>query len=376
MFQVIKVSKSEFLSEGLQQDFIQLIAKHTGLHIIGRDGAALKEKIFLRMKYLHLNLPVTYYQLLADSHPDSNEEWQNLVNLLTNSETYFFRDKEQIRLLRNRILPEIIKRKQNSKTIRICSAGCSSGEEPYSLAILLKELIPDIERWNLMILGIDINGEALEKAKTGIYSPWSFRMVDPQIKQRYFRLINNQYHIDSEIKQLVKFQNLNLLQESLTQHKSELQDIDLILCRNVFIYFDKAAIAKVLDKFYHALQPEGYLITGHAELFGQDLSQFQTKVFPESLVYQRQADNLVDAPLVSLPQENYPSLQYLLFEQNNFPIEINLENPNIRMQQTALNLLKQLAAITKTQKMGQMNDAELILQLEIEFVEFDEKTQL
>lgn len=297
------MSKIESLSEQLRHAFIRLIAKRTGLEIRERDKATLSEKIFLRMKYINLYLPEVYYQFLESLSPESHEEWQNLVMLLTNSESYFFRDRELFTLLQTHLLPELIQRNQNNKTLRICSAGCSSGEEPYSLAILLKELIPDLERWNLIILGIDINQEAIQKAKAGIYTPWSFRRVDAEIKQRYFQQINNQYHIDSSIKKMVKFQTLNLVKDSFTQLNSELRDMNLILCRNVFIYFESSAIAKVLEKFYYTLQTSGYLITGHAELYSQNLSQFQTQVFPESIVYQRQADNLVDPTLLSLSSE-------------------------------------------------------------------------
>lgn len=358
------MSNQQSLSEGLRQAFIRLITKHTGIEIRERDKTALSEKIFLRMKAIKLDIPEIYYQLLNSSTLESNQEWQNLVILLTNIETYFFRDQEQFLLLRNHILPELIERKQNSKTIRICSAGCSSGEEPYSLAILLKELLPDLEQWNLMILGIDINQEALQKAKKGIYRPWSFRRVDREIVQRYFRLTNNHYHLTASIKQMVKFQSLNLVKELFASPDSELRQLDLIVCRNVFIYFESSAIARVLNKFYNALQPLGYLITGHTELYGQNLSQFQTKVFPESVVYQR-TDNGINTPIVSLPCEpNSISLENFSWELNNGDIVSDLEKNNVKMHQAALNLLKQLPPETKMPKLGNLTVSELISQLE------------
>jgi chemotaxis protein methyltransferase CheR len=368
------VSNPPSLSEGLKQAFIRLIAKHTGLEIRERDKAALSEKIFLRMKALKLDIPEAYYQLLTTLSPESHQEWRNLVILLTNIESFFFRDKDQFALLRDRILPELIQRKQNHKTIRICSAGCSSGEEPYSLAILLKELVPDLEQWNLTILGIDINQEALEKAKAGIYRPWSFRRVDTGIVQRYFSLKNNSYHLNPAIKQMVKFQTLNLVKEPFSNNNFNLQELDLIICRNVFIYFEPSAIEKVLDKFYNALQPLGYLITGHAELYGQDLSQFQTKVFPESVVYQRTADHVVDMPRVSLPSEpNHITIENLSWELNNGDLVNALEKSHIKMQQTALNLLKQLHPETKIPRLGNLTAAELISQLEIALKTIDQE---
>jgi len=359
------VSNTDYLSVGIKQAFIRLITKHTGLEIRERDQVTLSEKIFLRMKALQLSFPEDYYQLLESPTFDSHQEWQKLVVLITNLESYFFRDKEQLNMLRNHLLPELINRKKNNKTIRLCSAGCSTGEEPYSLAILLKELLPDLEEWNLLILGIDINQEALQKAKEGIYRPWSFRNTSAAIKQRYFQVINNQYHLAPQIKQMLTFQSLNLVKEPFPQPNSELRDFDLILCRNVFIYFEASAIAKVLDKFYHALQPLGYLITGHAELYGQKLSQFQTKVFPESLVYQRQVDNLVDAPLLYLPREqNNHSEEYSSLEVNDITLESALEDNNFKMQHAAINLLKQLPPDTKLPKLGNLTAAELIQQVE------------
>jgi len=310
------------LNEWLKQAFIQLIARHTGLVIREQDQAALSEKIFLRMKALELDFPETYYQLLDAPTFESHQEWQKLVLHLTNLESYFFRDKGQFILLRNCILPELINRKQDSKILRIYSAGCSTGEEPYSLAILLKELIPDLEQWELLILGTDINQEALEKAQTGIYSPWSFRSVKEDIKQKYFRSIQKQYQIDPQIRKMVKFQTLNLVKDPFPQLDSDLSELDLIICRNVFIYFEEAAIAKVIDKYYQTLQPLGYLITGHAELYGQNLNQFQTKIFPESLVYQRPVDNLVNEPPASLTTEQgLPSSN----EDNFLPSDLKID---------------------------------------------------
>ncbi|MBF1988793.1 CheR family methyltransferase [Fischerella thermalis] len=279
------MSEAEILSVELTEAFIRLITKHTGLKIRERERESLIQKIFSRMKALKILYPEIYYKVLASSSIYSYVEWQKFIAILTNTESYFFRDKEQFNLLRNHIIPEIIKRKYYSKNIRICSAGCSTGEEPYSLAIVLKELIPNLEEWNLMILGLDINKEALKKAKQGIYTAWSLRSLDRKTIQKYFLKFNNKYYLDEQIKQIVKFQYTNLVTDLFIHPYSDFQDIDLILCRNVFIYFESTVIAKIVDKFYDTLQPLGYLITGHTELCGQKLSKFQTKLFPESLVY-------------------------------------------------------------------------------------------
>lgn len=366
------MSKKESLSVELRQAFIRLIANYTGLVIRERDQVALSEKIFLRMKALQIYSPKTYYQLLQNNTKNSRQEWQQLVSILTNLESYFFRDKEQIKLLKKRILPELIQRHQHDKTIRICSAGCSTGQEPYSLAILLKELIRDVEQWHLMIVGIDINQEALKKAEIGIYRPWSFRGLDAETKQRYFQMIENQYHLDPQIKQMVTFKTVNLVNDSFPNSNSELRDFDLIICRNVFIYFGFSAISKVLDKFYHSLQPSGYLLTGHTELCNQNVSKFKAKLFPESLAYQRYTADTVDLPLSALTsREDYTSF-------DNFSLELshnNLGKLNVTMQQAAINLLKQLPPDTKIPKLGNLSASELITKLKTALEEIDKETK-
>ncbi len=299
------MSNTESLSVELKQAFLRLIAQQTGLVIKEADQDNLIETILVRIKFLKFGSPESYYQLLKSPTIESNQEWQKLVILLTNTETYFWRDKGQFNTLKEYIIPKIIQQQNNYKTIRICSAGCSTGEEPYSLAILIHTILPDLENWKVKILGIDINKYALETAKKGIYSSWSFRNINPDIKRDYFRVINNSYHIDNRIKKMVTFQMVNLVNDSFNKQNNDLKYLDLLICRNVFIYFDYSAKAKVLDKFYDTLKPLGYLITGHAELYGHNLSKFETKVFPESLVYQRRANNLIlkTPPLVSLTSE-------------------------------------------------------------------------
>jgi len=359
------VSKPTELTPKLKQSFIRLIAQHTGLVIRERDQANLQDKLFARMKAIKLTFPEDYYLLLNCPTPEAEKEWKNLVVLLTNLESYFFRDKEQCKLLKTKILPELIQRHQADKTLRLCSAGCSTGEEPYSLAIMLNELIPDIETWDLRIFGIDINQEALDRAKQGIYRAWSLRSIDPKIKQNYFRAIDNHYHITPQIKSLVQWQQINLIKDPLPNPHLDLQEFDLIICRNVFIYFQSAAIAHVLDKFYHALQSLGYLITGHSELYGQVLQQFQTNVFPESLVYKRQTESLVYTPVGDVPSPlTWETDDDYTLTFNPETLEHDLEKNTIKMQHVALNLLKQLPPDTPLPKLGNLTPSELIQQLQ------------
>lgn len=294
------------MNEALIDRFIQLISRNTGLYIREEDKKTLSKKLSQRIKILKISNPEDYYLFLENYNEIKNypgkprnwttaQEWKELVCLITTGESYFFRDQGQFHLLRTKILPEIITNKQNKaestgnhqKYLRIWSAGCSTGEEPYSLAILLKELIPDLYNWKILVLGTDINYKSIEKAKQGTYNPWSFRLVDPHLQIDYFQQQQSDWQIDKQISQMVKLQPGNLLLDEFPDYHTEMHDMDLILCRNVFVYFEHQAIAKVVKKFYDTLVPGGYLMTAHTELYSQDMGEFQVKILPESIIYQR-----------------------------------------------------------------------------------------
>ncbi len=275
------------INEVLLNSFISLVNTKTGLVIRPQDRDLFKQKIVLRMQSLKQLSADDYYLLLSTKTEDSNKEWSRLTSLLTNNESYFFRDKDQFALLRKEIFPELIERKRYQKKIRICSLGCSTGQEIYSLTILLKEIIPNFQSWNLLILGVDIDKLALKEAEKGIYGAWSFRGTEDRIKQEYFQKIKDQYHLKSDIKNMVRFQQVNLINDLFPLPDFALREMDLIMCRNVFIYFNSDSIKKVISKVYNTLQPLGYFITGHTELSEQKLDKFKTLVFPQSIVYQR-----------------------------------------------------------------------------------------
>lgn len=341
------------MNHALLQHFIQLIAIHTGLHIREQDRQTLVKKIYARMKLLNISLPEDYYQLLnasnsqSSSHEEtaSDREWKELALQLTIGESYFFRDRGQIQLLRNTILPKLIEQKRQASTannteklsLRIWSAGCSTGEEVYSLAILVKELIPDLHNWQILLLGTDLNLESINKAKRGIYESWSFRMVDPEIKKKYFNQRQQSWEIKQQIRSLVKFQQNNLIKDPFPNSAADIRDMDIIICRNVFIYFDSKSISIVLDKFYNTLKTTGYLITGHAELHGQNLGKLKTKVFPESVVYQRHEDVQVAKPVkqiqllpVVIDTPKQPSSKYTeIFAKNYLTQPVPVKSPVI-----------------------------------------------
>ncbi|MEJ2618700.1 MAG: CheR family methyltransferase [Candidatus Thiodiazotropha sp.] len=217
-----------------------------------------------------------------------------------NNETYFFRDHGQFDLLRLRLLPELIERRRNTRTLRLWSAGCSSGEEAYSLAMLLEMLLPRRDGWEILILGSDIDERALAKARRGHYGQWSFRMAPPELKLHHFRHNGNDWVLNERIRSMVSFRANDLIGDSFAD--AQLQEMDLILCRNVFIYFGATTVAAVADKLAAALNEGGYLMTGHTELMGHRLPNLHSRLFAEGVVYQRGTPTSAPTPVIAIPQ--------------------------------------------------------------------------
>jgi chemotaxis protein methyltransferase CheR len=294
----------------LREQFIQLIADRTGLRIRSQDWATLNRSILERVKALHLKSPQPYYDLLSQNAihcrggHNSEAEWDVLTNFITTGESYFWRDRGQLKVLSEHILPELIQAKRARATqgdhlqLRLWSAGCSTGEEPYTLAMMVQDLIPDLPQWNVLILGTDLNPEVIHKAKQGIYRQWSFRQTPVDFRQQHFQNISGTWQVNNTIRQTVTFRCGNLLQDNFPSAFG-IHSMDLILCRNVFIYFHAESITAVLQKFYKTLNPSGYLMCGHAELQAQDLSAFQLFSFPEAIVYQRPTGSVQQPIIVS-----------------------------------------------------------------------------
>lgn len=223
------------------------------------------------------------------SQPDiKEEELKVLANFLTIGETYFFREKIALDLLQNKIIAEILEqRKGLNQHIRIWSAGCSSGEEPYTIAILLKESIPDIQNWNISILATDISSEALKKAKSGTYTAWSFRETSEVIKRKYFTENGRNFTINDEIKKMVHFSQLNLSCDSFPSTMNNTQGIDVIFCRNVLMYFLPESAKQVSKRFHLALNPNGWLITSQVELIDDYFSLFERIMFGQGIFYRK-----------------------------------------------------------------------------------------
>lgn len=205
----------------------------------------------------------------------SEEELINLATWLTIGETYFFRDSKLFQVIREKILPDIINsRKYSNRSLNIWSAACSSGEEAYSIAILIKELIPDYKNWNIKITATDINQNSLNKAEKAIYSEWSFRGVDLNLKNKYFYKVDDSYYrLKDDVVNLVKFNTLNLADNTYVLDNETINNVDIIFCRNVLMYFSKEQAHKIINRFYNIIKNGGWLIGAPTEnLYFNDTS--------------------------------------------------------------------------------------------------------
>jgi chemotaxis protein methyltransferase CheR len=264
-----------------------LIFSETGLRRPSHGSERVDQAIHARMKLWGLSSPDLYSKLLEAGDATSRAEIQELRIALTNGETHFFRDSGQFALLEKILLPALIRAKTASQTLRIWSAGCATGEEAHSIAIILQSLVQKRPDLNVEILGTDINEEALRNARAGVYSSWSFRGVSKERKAAHFQQDADQWKLKSQACDRVQFRRVDLIHDAFPSLGSGIYDIDLILCRNVFIYFEPKAIRRVVEKMTGALRPGGYLLTAHGELHGQKLDGLQVLSFPESCVYQK-----------------------------------------------------------------------------------------
>lgn len=274
----------------------------------------------------------------------SKEDLKNLVTYLTIGETYFFRDEKLFDVMRKKILPDIINdRKYSNKSLRIWSTGCSSGEEAYSIAILVKELIPDYEAWNIEIIATDINHSSLSKAKEGIYSEWSFRGVDLSIKNKYFiRMEDMRYKLKDDILKLVKFHSLNLADSSYKSDGKNMDNIDIVFCRNVLIYFSKYQANKIINRFYNSIINGGWLIVAPTEsLFVNDTSFTPVNVNGVFLYNKSIKGNSVVKPFKNNIFENNLIEKKLVIQNERIIQQRNLEVNNEITIKNKQELLKE-----------------------------------
>jgi chemotaxis protein methyltransferase CheR len=244
--------------------FKDLIKERCGLSFEEMRSANLSSGIRKRMALQGIESAGEYLSLLLSRQ----EEFNCLVNLLTINETYFFREPAHLELLTGRVLPPMLGRERGADKIRILSAGCSTGEEPYSLVMALMEKYGLGIRDFVSVIGVDIDGDALNKAKTGVFGPHSFRGETEKFKQKYFEALrDNRYRIQESVRERVDFRELNLLADSFPP---EFEGFDIIFYRNVSIYFEPETRDKIFSKLASLLRTEGILFVSSTETISHD----------------------------------------------------------------------------------------------------------
>lgn len=278
------------IPEHLLPPLSEYLTAHTGLYFPQKRWNTLKQRIVAAAKDFHFEDVEAFIQWLLKT-PLAQRQIELLSSRLTVGETYFFRDNRVWKTLEQVVLPELIhNRRKTEKRLRIWSAGCCTGEEPYSIAILLKKLIPDLKDWHITILATDINPEFLKKAGEGIYTTWSFRGVSAGIKNRYFTGIEgNRYKIQPDIMAMVTFSYLNLAADVYPSLQNNTNAMDLILCRNVLMYFAGTTARAVVQRFYQSLLDDGRLIISPTEMSLINSSSYVPEHFSGITLYKKES---------------------------------------------------------------------------------------
>ncbi len=273
-------------AEFTEQDYIRfrdLVRRNSGIYFNEKKRNDLKLGVLKAFHYSgHPNLNSYYNALTGDSQ--NVTLFKTLVSFLTVGETYFFRHFD---VIEKQILPRLIKAHQHDKSLRIWSAGCSTGEEPYTIAMVLDHLLPDLAEWKIFILGTDININSLDYAREALYRPWSLRTINDYYKNRYFTKKEGLYYLIPSIQSMVQFDYLNLVEDCYPSPANNTTDMDIIFCRNVTIYFEAETTIKVINRFYKSLKEKSYLAVGHAEPSSLIYDQYIGEIFPDAVVYRK-----------------------------------------------------------------------------------------
>lgn len=261
-----------------------LVYTHSGL-FFDNDSKYLLEKRLGRRLSLH-QLPAyrDYYHFLRYNR-GKEQELSDIMDILTTNETYFFREAFQLKAFTDEIMPELIaeKEKRGERSLRIWSAGCSSGEEPYTIAMLLQEM-GCCKGWRVEIIGTDISHRVLQQARKAVYGKSAFRATDETYIKRFFQEQDGSFKIADKVKELVTISHLNLFDQN---RLALLGRMDIIFCRNVIIYFDQIAKKKVVEIFHRMLREGGHLLLGHSESLMNISTAFTLRHLKNDMVYQK-----------------------------------------------------------------------------------------
>jgi chemotaxis protein methyltransferase CheR len=261
----------------------EFVYKRTGILYGENKRFYIERRLIDRMSSVGLNRFSEYLDLLRSG----SSEAEHLINAFTVNETYFYREDNQLRCLSSSLLPEIIRKRGPGDLVRIWSVPCSTGEEPYSIAIWLLENWRLVDAYNIEIVGSDIDTRVLAEAAVGIYSERALMRLPPELVERYFQTIGPTKQIIGDLRESVKFTQTNIVDATTMMAQGK---FDVIFCRNVLIYFDDASRLAASHNIYEALNPGGFICLGHSESMARISDRFELRRFDDSIVYQRAAE--------------------------------------------------------------------------------------
>jgi len=265
----------------------EFLALRMGICFPKERRADLERGIIAVARELNYPDPESCIEMFISS-PLTIEYLEVLAGSFTTGETYFFREASSFVTLEREVLPDLIHRHREDRRIRIWSAGCATGEEPYSIAILLSRMIPDVREWGITILATDINPRSLAKAAQGVYGDWSFRDVPAWVKEGHFRKkANGRFEILPRYREMVTFSCHNLAADSFPSLANNTNAMDMIFCRNVLMYFAEEAAMQVIRKFSRSLIEDGWLVVGPCETSRVLREEFSAPAFPGGVFYRK-----------------------------------------------------------------------------------------
>lgn len=277
------------LTDDMLMEVSSLIAERMGLHFPSSKWRTLEQAFCRAARELDFQNPMECAAWFV-SAPPSRELMETMACYLTVGETYFLRENRTLAIMEQEIIPELIRtRQRGERRLRIWSAGCATGEEPYSIAILLQRMSHLLKDWEICILATDINPQALRKAAAGIYTEWSFRNPPKDFRDRYFRKLEaGRFELDPCIRRMVNFSCLNLAEDLYPSLSNNTNAMDMIFCRNVLMYLTPQRAAQVIERLRLCLVDGGWLLVSPCEASSLLSSRFKAMSYPDAIVYRKQ----------------------------------------------------------------------------------------
>nr|WP_255216671.1 protein-glutamate O-methyltransferase CheR [Pseudenhygromyxa sp. WMMC2535] len=264
---------------------VEAIQENCGMTLANDSGLFLERRLGARLEALGLSSYLDYYQYLRYDAAGTRE-MEELIERITTHETYFFREQYQLDAFSEEILPDLARRWNRQHRIAVWSAGCSTGEEVYTIAMLLLES-GLFKGWNMRVAGSDISRKVLATARAATYGESSFRTTTPELKRKYFVENGGRWTVREDVRSMCSFGQLNLVS---TERFRVLGPCDVIFCRNVLMYLSQAARHRVVEAFYDRLTPGGYLLLGHSESLLNVTTRFDLAHLEKDLVYRKPLD--------------------------------------------------------------------------------------